>query len=96
MSTGITNTAERDAIRADATRRLPELRNAARRLQRDQDDAQVLSELTVVRGQVRQAEAILTPGGGLRKFGACRDRPGRAIPPKSQKQGDKVTRCPNS
>ena len=73
-------TAEQDAIRADASRRLPELRNAARRLQHDQDDAEVLSELCIVRGQVRQAEAILTPGGAASKVWCLGDAPGSPCP----------------
>lgn len=52
-------TAGQDAIRADAERRLLELRRVVRTLWPSRDDPQVLSELVVLLGQVRQAETAI-------------------------------------
>lgn len=52
-------TAEHEAIRDDAQQRLRELRAVARSLWPDRDDAHVASELTVLIGQIRQAENAL-------------------------------------
>lgn len=51
--------AERQAQREDARRRLAELRAVARALWPDREDAEVMSELTAVVGQIRAAEAVL-------------------------------------
>ena len=50
---------EQTAIVSDAETRVAELRAVARRLWPDRDDGMVLSELTVVLGQLRAAEAEL-------------------------------------
>ena len=51
--------AEQQAVRADAEQRLGELRAVARSLWSDRDDPHVASELSVVMGQIRQAERAL-------------------------------------
>ena len=50
---------ESDAIVADAREQLAILRQTRRRLLPDTDDAEVLSELVVVDGKIRQCEAEL-------------------------------------
>lgn len=53
-------TTEQAGIKADAQRRLTELRAVARRLWPDRDDAAVLSELVTVMDQIRSAEQALS------------------------------------
>jgi hypothetical protein len=55
---------EQQAIKRDAGARLLELRKLARALYPDRDDAEVMSELTVVIGQIRQAERELGTRNG--------------------------------
>jgi two-component SAPR family response regulator len=55
----MTVAAEQQAIRLDAATRLDELRAVAQSLWPDRDDPHVSSELTVVMGQIRQAEQAL-------------------------------------
>lgn len=50
---------EREAIQRDAEQRVTELRRVASVLWSDRDDPRVLSELHVMLGQLRQAEAEL-------------------------------------
>lgn len=52
-------TAEREAIKADATARLAELRRVRGVLWGDRDDPEVMSELVVVLGQIKAAERTL-------------------------------------
>lgn len=53
--------AELDAIQADAADNLRQLYAHERRLRRDMDDPECLSELTAIWAQIRQAEAELGP-----------------------------------
>jgi two-component SAPR family response regulator len=56
--------AEEDvAIQVDAERRVRELRRVIERLWPDRDDSAVMSELTSLFGQLRQAEGELKAGG---------------------------------
>ena len=59
IGVGDMTSAEAAAVRADAERRLVELRRVARALWRDRDDPVVLSELTSILGAMRQAEQVL-------------------------------------
>jgi hypothetical protein len=54
---------EIEAIARDAEHRLPRLRALARTLWPHRDDAEVMSELVVVMGQIRSARQALTRGG---------------------------------
>lgn len=63
--------AELEAIRADPARRLTELRRVRALLWPDRDDAEVLSELTVIQSQILAAEREL----GIRHPGSR--HPGR-------------------
>jgi len=60
-----TTDSERVAIRTNATQRLAELRAVRDTLLPDRDDADVLSELTSVEGQIHQAEQALMDAGPI-------------------------------
>lgn len=58
----VTTPAEREAIRADAARKLREAKAAIRRLWPARDDGLVLSEIVSLFNVVRSAEAVLQAG----------------------------------